>query len=150
MKKRKDIKLRLLAKILFVPVVLLMVSSCFTSEKSSPPVNVEQPAKKIDIIGHRGAAGLAPENTLSAFKSACEIGVDAVELDVLLTADNNIVVHHDYTLKPEITRTPDGRMVEPSRSAYQGINPRKSENLRRRPAEARYPVFAPLPRAATC
>jgi glycerophosphoryl diester phosphodiesterase len=100
-----------LAKILFVPVALLMASSCFTAEKSSPPVKVEQPAKNIDIIGHRGAAGLAPENTLSAFKKACEIGVDAVELDVLLTADNKIVVHHDYTLKPEMTRTPDGEWL---------------------------------------
>jgi glycerophosphoryl diester phosphodiesterase len=113
MKKRKDIKLRLLAKILFVPVVLLMASSCFTSEKSGPPINVEQPAKNIDIIGHRGAAGLVPENTLSAFKKACEIGVDAIELDVLLTADGKIVVHHDYTLKPETTRTPDGEWLSP-------------------------------------
>ena len=111
MKKRKDIKLRLLAKILFVPVVLLMVSSCFTSEKSSPPINAKQPAKKIDIIGHRGAAGLAPENTLPAFKRACEIEVDAIELDVLLTADGKIVVHHDYSLKPEITRTPNGEWL---------------------------------------
>jgi glycerophosphoryl diester phosphodiesterase len=113
MKKRKEIKFRLLAKILFVPVVLLMASSCFTSEKSGPPINVEQPAKNIDIIGHRGAAGLVPENTLAAFKRACEIGVDAVELDVLMTLDRKIVVHHDYTLKPEITRTPDGEWLSP-------------------------------------
>jgi glycerophosphoryl diester phosphodiesterase len=94
-----------------VPVVLLMVSSCFTAEKSSSPVNVEQPAKKINAIGHRGAAGLAPENTLSAFKKACEIGVEAVELDVLLTADGKIVVHHDYNLNPEIARTADGEWL---------------------------------------
>ena len=111
MKKRKDIKSHLLSKILFVLVVMLMVSSCFTAGKSSPPVNIKQPAEKIDIIGHRGAAGLAPENTLAAFQRACEIGVAAVELDVLLTADNNIVVHHDYTLKSEITRTPDGEWL---------------------------------------
>ncbi len=146
MKKRKDIKFCLLAKILFVPVVMLMASACFTAGKSSPPTNVEQPAEKIDIIGHRGAAGLAPENTLSAVQRACEIGVAAVELDVLLTADNNIVVHHDYTLKSGNYTHAGRRMVEPPRSADQGINPRKSENLRHRPAEARYPVFAPLHR----
>ena len=111
MKKQKYIKFCLLAKILFIPVVLLMASSCFTAKKSSPPINVEQPSQKIDIIGHRGAAGLAPENTLSAFQRACEIGVDAVELDVLLTVDNKIAVHHDYSLKPEITRTPQGEWL---------------------------------------
>jgi glycerophosphoryl diester phosphodiesterase len=37
--------------------------------------------------------------------------VAAVELDVLLTADGEIVVHHDYTLKPEMTRTPDGEWL---------------------------------------
>jgi len=38
--------------------------------------------------------------------------VDAIELDVLLTADNNIVVHHDYALKPEIARTPQGEWLD--------------------------------------
>jgi glycerophosphoryl diester phosphodiesterase len=121
MMKRKNMKFRLLAKILFVPVALLMASSCFTSEKSSPPINVEQPVKKFDIIGHRGAAGLAPENTLAAFKKACEIGVDAVELDVFLTADDNIVVHHDYTLKPETTRAPDGEWLSRPGSAIKDL-----------------------------
>jgi glycerophosphoryl diester phosphodiesterase len=109
--KRQNGKFCPLVKVLLVPAILLMVSSCFTAEKGSPPVNVKQPAEKIDIIGHRGAAGLTPENTLSAFRRACEIGVAAVELDVLLTADNKIVVHHDYTLKPEMTRTPDGEWL---------------------------------------
>jgi glycerophosphoryl diester phosphodiesterase len=63
------------------------------------------------IIGHRGAAGLAPENTLAAVARAAELGVDAIELDVLLSADGVPVVHHDFTLKPETTRTADGRWL---------------------------------------
>jgi glycerophosphoryl diester phosphodiesterase len=50
------------------------------------------------VIGHRGCAGLEPENTLRGFKKAIEIGVDAIELDVRLTKDKNIVVIHDETL----------------------------------------------------
>jgi len=59
------------------------------------------------VIGHRGAAGLAPENTLAAFSKALDIGVDALELDVHLSSDLVPVVYHDFTLKPDITRTPD-------------------------------------------
>jgi glycerophosphoryl diester phosphodiesterase len=68
------------------------------------------------IIGHRGAAGLLPENTVAAFRRACELGVDGVELDVLVSADGELVVHHDYRLKPEIARTPDGTWVSSSTS----------------------------------
>ena len=50
-------------------------------------------------IAHRGASGNAPENTLSAFKKALEIGVDAVELDLHGTVDGEIVVIHDSTLE---------------------------------------------------
>ncbi|MDE0084255.1 MAG: glycerophosphodiester phosphodiesterase family protein [Candidatus Poribacteria bacterium] len=49
-------------------------------------------------IAHRGASGVAPENTLAAFKKAIEIGVDAVELDLHGTADGEVVVIHDATL----------------------------------------------------
>ncbi len=112
MMKRNHIDFHILASILFVPVILMTASSCLTAEKDSPTMQADQTAKMIDIIGHRGAAGLLPENTLSAFRRACEIGVDAIELDVLLTADNKIVVHHDYALKPEITRTPQGDWLD--------------------------------------
>ena len=56
------------------------------------------------VIGHRGAAGLAPENTLAGFAAAVACGVDAVELDVHLTADGRLAVIHDERLD----RTTDG------------------------------------------
>jgi glycerophosphoryl diester phosphodiesterase len=52
-----------------------------------------------------------PENTLSAFKRACALGCDAIELDVLVSGDGELIVHHDFKLKPEIARTPDGAWV---------------------------------------
>lgn len=51
------------------------------------------------IIGHRGAKGIAPENSLSGFKKAIELGIDGVELDVHLTKDEKLVVIHDMDLK---------------------------------------------------
>jgi len=56
-------------------------------------------------IGHRGARAYEPENTLLSFKKAVEIGVDAVELDVRKTKDNQLVVIHDADVK----RTTDGK-----------------------------------------
>jgi glycerophosphoryl diester phosphodiesterase len=67
--------------------------------------------RNISVIGHRGAAGLAPENTLSGFCLAWQLGVDAVELDVHLTADGEIIVHHEYCLNPETTRTQSYRWL---------------------------------------
>ena len=64
------------------------------------------------VIGHRGAAGLAPENTLAAFSKALDIGVDGVELDVQLSADGIAVVYHDFQLNPDITRTAGGEWLE--------------------------------------
>ena len=95
-------------------VLLPVVFSCQSPEKIARPAGSEVTGKRIMVIGHRGAAGLAPENTLSAFARACEIGVDALELDILLTADGEAVVYHDFNLKPEITRTKDGKWLEDS------------------------------------
>jgi glycerophosphoryl diester phosphodiesterase len=56
------------------------------------------------IVGHRGAAGYAPENTLLSFQTAIDIGCDVTELDVRLTKDNKVVVIHDE----EVSRVTDG------------------------------------------
>ena len=52
----------------------------------------------IKVIGHRGAAGLEPENTLRSFRRALELGVDVIECDVRMTKDGRIVLIHDRTL----------------------------------------------------
>ena len=54
--------------------------------------------KDFQIIAHKGASGLAPENTMASFKKALELGVDQIELDVRHTLDEEIVVFHDQTL----------------------------------------------------
>jgi len=55
-------------------------------------------------IGHRGARAYEPENTLRSFRKALELGVNAVELDVRMTKDGEIVVIHDA----EVDRTTNG------------------------------------------
>ncbi len=57
------------------------------------------------VIAHRGASGYVPENTRAAFERAIEMGADAIETDVRLSADGELVLMHDAT----VTRTTDGR-----------------------------------------
>jgi glycerophosphoryl diester phosphodiesterase len=68
-------------------------------------------ATAFDLQGHRGARGLAPENTLPAFARALSIGVTTLELDVGITEDGVVVVHHDRRLNPDIARGTDGRWL---------------------------------------
>src|SRR5262245_32359421 len=62
-------------------------------------------------IAHRGGAGLRAENTLPAFQRAVQLGCEAAELDVMLTADGVVVVHHDLRLNPGLTRK-DGHWLK--------------------------------------
>ena len=77
---------------------------------------------KCYVIGHRGSAGLAPENTLAAFAEAFSLDVHAVEMDVHLTADGKVVVYHDPKLKPEITRTADGQWLKEPGPAIRNLS----------------------------
>jgi glycerophosphoryl diester phosphodiesterase len=65
-------------------------------------------------IAHRGGAGLMPENTLAAFADAVARGADGAELDVQLSKDGEVVVYHDYRLKPQITRLDGVWLVSPT------------------------------------
>ena len=64
-----------------------------------------------DLEGHRGARGLAPENTLAAFRQAIDIGVTTIETDMAVTKDDLIVISHDPFLNPVIVRGPDGHWL---------------------------------------
>lgn len=56
------------------------------------------PGVMVKVIGHRGAAGLALENTTESIEAAIKAGVDAIEFDVRLTSDNKLVLSHDVHL----------------------------------------------------
>ncbi len=57
------------------------------------------------IIAHRGASALAPENTMASFRLAKDLGADGIELDVMLSADERLVVIHDLN----VSRTTNGQ-----------------------------------------
>ncbi len=63
-----------------------------------------QSVSAFDLQGHRGARGHAPENTLPGFELAISMGVDTLELDVGVTRDGVVVIHHDRRLNPDVAR----------------------------------------------
>ncbi len=67
----------------------------------------------MEIQGHRGTRGLKPENTLSSFSAAIEAGVDALELDLLMTKDGELVIYHDFYVNEQLCMYLDGSEVTP-------------------------------------
>jgi glycerophosphoryl diester phosphodiesterase len=79
------------------------------------------PASAFDLQGHRGARGLAPENTLEAFRTALSIGVTTLELDLAMTSDGVLVVSHDSRINPDHTRGPDGKFLDAEGPAIRSL-----------------------------
>jgi glycerophosphoryl diester phosphodiesterase len=57
---------------------------------------------RVLVIGHRGAEGLAPENTWAALRAGCGAGADLLEIDVQVTRDGQAILFHDFTLYPKL------------------------------------------------
>lgn len=66
----------------------------------------------VRLIGHRGARGLMPENTIEGFEFTLELGVTALEFDVLFSKDNVPVITHDYCLSAASTRDNTGKWLK--------------------------------------
>ncbi len=69
-------------------------------------------ATALDLQGHRGARGLAPENSLPGFELAMQLGVTTLETDVAVTRDGVVVIHHDLELNPGYARDAKGRWLD--------------------------------------
>ncbi|MEM8601432.1 MAG: glycerophosphodiester phosphodiesterase family protein [Bacteroidota bacterium] len=82
----------------------------------SPTVSDAPPPLRpagFDLQGHRGARGLRPENTLLAFDLALDLGVTTLELDTVISQDEEVVVSHEPWMNAAIASHPDGRPVAP-------------------------------------
>lgn len=66
----------------------------------------------MSIIGHRGARASWPENSPTGFKKALESGIDYLETDMRITADLQLVLHHDETINPKICRHLNGNPIK--------------------------------------
>ena len=75
------------------------------------PVLTFAQAMTFEIQGHRGARGLLPENTIPSFKKAIDLGVQTIELDVVISKDKKVVVSHDPYFNPAISTAPNGEPV---------------------------------------
>jgi glycerophosphoryl diester phosphodiesterase len=67
---------------------------------------------KFDIQGHRGARGLMPENTIPAFLSALDSGVNTIEMDVAVTKDGQLILSHEPWMSADICLDPSGKSID--------------------------------------
>lgn len=88
-------------------VLLNLVQPLYAQQSSKDPCLV---------VAHRGASKIAPENTVASAKLGWELGADAVEIDVHLTSDNQVVVIHDYG-----TKRTSGKDYKISETPYEKI-----------------------------
>jgi len=80
----------------------------------------ENRSEQIIWHGHRGCRGLRPENSLPAFIKAMELGMDALEMDVVISKDLQVVVAHEPFMPYDICERPDGSSISEEES--KGIN----------------------------
>jgi glycerophosphoryl diester phosphodiesterase len=74
-----------------------------------------QSPKSFDIQGHRGTRGLMPENTIPAFLKALELGVNTLEMDVVVSRDNQLVVSHDPYFSSEVSLDKNASPILPEK-----------------------------------
>lgn len=81
------------------------------SRPRQPPPPDTSRLHVIEVHGHRGARAARPENTMAAFAYAVEVGADVLEMDVVVTADDVPIVHHDLEIDPARCRHRDGSPI---------------------------------------
>jgi glycerophosphoryl diester phosphodiesterase len=89
-----------------LPMALL---GCITPTR--PETGFRKINPSIDVQGHRGCRGLLPENTIPAFIKALEIGVTTLEMDVVITQDQQVLVSHDPFLSHKLCFGPKGEEI---------------------------------------
>ena len=88
--------------------VICFLVACHVSKKAPESKNL---AELFDKQGHRGSRGLMPENTFPAMKTALDLGVTTLEMDIVFTKDKQAILSHEPFFNHEITTKADGSYV---------------------------------------
>ena len=86
---------------------LFLVITIVACNSSKMKTNI----KSIDVQGHRGCRGLLPENTIMAFEKALDLGVTTLEMDLVISNDNKVVVSHEPFFNHEISTGPNNQEI---------------------------------------
>lgn len=113
-------------KYLFI-LILPFVIACNSSKRMASSVN----NNAFDKQGHRGCRGLMPENTIPAMLKAIDLGVTTLEMDVVISKDNKVVVSHDPYFNENITITPQGTYLTKTEAAKRLIYMMTYDSIRK-------------------
>jgi glycerophosphoryl diester phosphodiesterase len=80
--------------------------------KGNLEIILPKPVDSFDYQGHRGCRGLMPENTIPAFLKAIDLQVTTLEMDVVITKDQQVIVSHEPFFNHEISTKSDGSFIE--------------------------------------
>lgn len=86
--------------------------------KEKPLFTEEYQRKNFDFQGHRGARGLAPENTWPAFQTSLQYDVDTLELDIHVTKDKQLIIHHDHKVNSDICQFSNEKSIPEKRIRF--------------------------------
>jgi glycerophosphoryl diester phosphodiesterase len=95
-----------------------------------PPQYFHAQTPNFDWQGHRGARGIMPENTVPAFLKAIDLGMKTLELDLAVSADNQLVISHEPWLNHDICSKADGTPVSKEEAESLKIKNMTAEELR--------------------
>ena len=101
----------------FTPVIIFFFFMSFINKENFG----NSSSDNFDVQGHRGCRGLMPENTIPAMLKALDLGVTTLEMDVVVSKDNKIVVSHEPWFETEITTKPDGSYIKPGQAMQYNI-----------------------------
>jgi glycerophosphoryl diester phosphodiesterase len=131
-------------------IFAFIISCSNTKNTAADPMQ----SRSFDTQGHRGSRGLMPENTFPAMKTALDLGVSTLEMDVVITKDKKVILSHEPFFNHEITTKPDGSYVAESEEKSLNIYKMDYEEVRkydvgmkshpRFPQQQKIKVFKPL------
>lgn len=128
-------------------IILFLMTSCMGSKN----VNF---TSGFEVVGHRGNVSRFPENSIPGFLSAVELGVDALELDLVISADKMVVVSHEPYMAAAQVLTPEGDRIKRSREknhnmyemSYDRIRQYQTGQIRQEkyPRQLKFKAYKPL------
>jgi glycerophosphoryl diester phosphodiesterase len=133
-----------------IGLLVLALAACTASKPTTTSVK----ANHLDKQGHRGGRGLMPENTIPAMLNGMDLGVTTLEMDVVISKDNQVVVSHDVYFNENITTTPEGNYLTRAEAPQRLIYTMPYDSIRKYdvglkphpdfPRQEKIPAYKPL------